>query len=83
MRTVNTRHADSALAHLFIRYMEGQITQKSWERLMQNFDHQGMTTMERKAYARFMKDVIDDGMVQSLNVPKPDEMDELLHEIRH
>ncbi len=82
MQTVQPQYAGSSLTYLLIRYMDGQIAEQSWEKMMQTFDHGDMTTFERMAYARFMNDVIADTAVNALYVPKPDELEEILQEIR-
>ncbi len=82
MQTVQSQYVGSSLSNLLIRYMDGQIAEQSWEKMMHTFDHGGMTAFERMAYARFMNDAIADTAVHSVYVPKPDEMEELLQETR-
>jgi len=82
MQTVQPHHEGSSLSNLLIRYMDGQIAEQSWDDMMLTFDHGGMTTFERRAYARFMNDVIADTTANVLYIPKPDELEELLQETR-
>jgi hypothetical protein len=82
MQTVQTQKAPSSLEHLLVHYMSGEIADPSWERIMETFDHEGVTSFERMAFARFMSEVVAEGKGRELNVPKPEELDELLGEIR-
>ncbi len=82
MQTAHPHCPGSSLTNLLIRYMDGQIAEQSWEKMMQTFDNGDMTTFERMAYARFMNDVIADTAANALYVPRPDELEELLQETR-
>ena len=82
MQTVHPQQAVSPLENLLVRYMNGQIADQSWDRMMETFDHEGVTTFERLAYARFMNELISDAGPERLHVPMPKEMEELLVEVR-
>jgi len=82
MQTVQTQKAPSSLEHLLAHYMSGEIADSSWERIMETFDHEGVSSFERMAFARYMSEVVAESQGRELNVPKPDELEELLGEIR-
>ncbi len=72
----------SALSVLFSRYLNGDITERAWDKMMKTFDHEGVSAKERMAYARFMTEVIDDSKRDKLNVPAPQEMSDILTDMR-
>jgi len=82
MQTVHPQPSLSSFEHLLVHYMNGQIAEQSWNQMMETFDHEGVPAFERMAFARFMSDVIADRNAMDLNVPKPDELEDLLVEIR-
>jgi len=82
MQTVYPQPSLSSFEHLLVHYMNGQIAEHSWDQMMETFDHEGVPVFERMAFARFMSDVIADADAKDLNVPKPDELEELLVQIR-
>lgn len=82
MQTTFTCDNRSSLSALLARYMNGQIAERSWTKLMRTFDLEGISCFERMAFARFMNDVLDDGQSERLNVPKPLEMEELLNDLK-
>ena len=82
MQTLNSQQVGSSFTDLLLRYMDGQIADRSWDKIMKTIDQEGLTTTERMAFARFMNEVIDDASSVALHVPGPSEMKELLSEIR-
>ena len=82
MQTFHPQHPTSSFENLFLRYVNGQIADRSWHRMMETFDHEGVTVFERMAFARFVTEVIDDLGSDELRIPGPDEMEELLIETR-
>lgn len=67
---------------LLARYMQGQIGEVVWTKLMRVFDAEGVTSRERMAYARFMSEMLAESEHSSLNIPVGDEMTGILSEIR-
>ncbi len=67
---------------LLARYMQGQIGEAVWTKLMRVFDAEGVTSRERMAYARFMSEMLAEREQSSLNIPVGDEMTGILSEIR-
>ncbi len=82
MQTSFSLDSGSSFSALLARYMNGQIAERSWKKLMKTFDLAGVSSLERMAFARFMNEILADGDTDQLNVPKPAEMEELLSEIR-
>ena len=60
MQAANHHQPASSFTHLFMRYMDGQIGDRSWKKLMRSFDQGGLTKTEKQAFARFMNEVIAD-----------------------
>lgn len=67
---------------LLARYMQGQIGEVVWTKLMRVFGAEGVTSRERMAYARFMSEMLAEREQSSLNIPVGDEMTGILSEIR-
>ena len=82
MQTANSQHVESSFTNLLLRYMDGQIADRSWDKIMKTIDQEGLTTKERMAFARFMNEVIEEAPSVALHVPKPAEMEDLLSEVR-
>jgi len=82
MQTVNSQHIGSSFTNLLLHYMDGQITDRSWDKIMKTVDQEGLTRKERMAFARFMNERIEDPSSDSLHVPGPAELEQLLSEIR-
>jgi Ca2+-binding EF-hand superfamily protein len=78
MQTTQLFQRQSALSVLFSRYLNGDITERAWKKMMQTFDQEGVSATERMAFARFMSEVIDETEQTGLNVPKPEEMTDIL-----
>jgi len=72
----------SALLMLLARYVNGQIADISWKKLMHVFDRAEMTSPERLALARFVNDLLAERRDNSINVPKLKETRALLKETR-
>ena len=73
--------AASSFSTLFARYVNGQITDKAFNKIMKTFDAIGISQNERIAFARFMNDMIVDGR-DKLNVPQPEEARDILTDMR-
>lgn len=73
---------NSAFASLLIRYMDGEIADRSWNQIMNTIDQSGLTGTERMAFARFMNEMIEDAPNVDLHLPKPEEIEELMTLIR-
>ena len=82
MQTISLVPRQTAFSVLFSRYINGDITERVWKRMMRTFDHEGITATERMAFARFMTEVIDDEKDGRLNVPAPEEMSAILTDMR-
>lgn len=68
----------SALSLLFARYVAGQINDSNWERIMRVFDTGEASPDERVAFANFISDVCIELGPEAVNVPQPEEVDEML-----
>ncbi|MEQ9104578.1 MAG: hypothetical protein RIE53_07750 [Rhodothermales bacterium] len=73
---------NTAFDNLLARYLNGQIGERVWSRLMRTFDFSGMSTHEREAYLRFMNDVAPEGGLQLKYVPRTAELSNILQDIR-
>ena len=80
--TPNPAYADSALTTLLTRYVKGQIEPSYWKKLMSIFDASDVTAQERLAMATFFDDVIGEGGLQAVKVPRIQEATDLLIETR-
>ena len=72
----------TSFSSLLARYMQGQIAETAWKKLMSAFDAEGVTSPERMAYARFMNEMLTERAKSNLNIPVGDEMAGLLIETR-
>jgi len=72
----------TSFSSLLARYMQGEIADTAWKKLMSAFDAEGVTSPERMAYARFMNEMLTERARQSLNIPVSDEMAGFLVETR-
>jgi len=72
----------SAFSLLFSRYINGDITERAWAKLMHTFDKEGLSATERMAYARFMSEMIDESGNGRLNVPSSKEVKDILADLR-
>lgn len=82
MQTISLYPRQTALSVLFSRYLNGDITERAWRRMMRTFDHEGVSATDRMAFARFMTEVIDESEEGRLNVPAPEEMTDILSDMR-
>ena len=73
---------NNAINKLLARYLNGEIGDRMWTRLMKTFDFSGMSAHERQAYVRFMNDIADEGSLQLKYVPRTTEMSTILQDIR-
>lgn len=74
--------SNSAFTMLLNLYMQGHITDSVWARMMQLFDADGTTNMERMALARYVKDVVSENGTRSLFIPRVSELNEVLSDLR-
>jgi len=72
----------TSFSSLLARYMQGQIAESAWTKLMTAFDAEGVTSTERMAYARFMNDMLTERARFALNIPADDEISGILMETR-
>ncbi len=83
MTTLATLHRrPTAFASLFVRFMNGEIGDASWTRLMQIFDAGPATPEEREAFATFFSELLQEADTRDDSVPEEAEMEGLLQEIR-
>ncbi|NNE70855.1 MAG: hypothetical protein HKN29_10905 [Rhodothermales bacterium] len=64
-------------------YMQGHISEKVWKRVMRLMDSQNATKQERMALARYVRDVVAETGVASLNMPRVTELSDMLAHVRH
>jgi len=82
MQTISLAPRKTAFSVLFSRYLNGDITERVWKKMMRTFDQEGISATERMAFARFMTEVIDDNKEGRVNVPAPEEMSDILTDMR-
>lgn len=70
------RCASSALPLLFARYVAGQIAQAQWDDFAGAFDAADASADERAAFAAFYLETTSGG--EDVQLPKPDELEDLL-----
>ncbi|ARA94196.1 hypothetical protein AWN76_014225 [Rhodothermaceae bacterium RA] len=63
---------------LFARYVTGQIADAVWTQIMSVIDADGTTQQERTALTAWVYDALEDLGPQGLNLPKVDEVADLL-----
>lgn len=83
MQPASQRSCSTALPRLFARYVTGQITEPSWQSLMNLFDADSVTVQERMAMAKFFNDLVEDFGPQALFTPRLEEAVALLVDTRH
>jgi hypothetical protein len=71
----------SSFSMLFARYVNGQINENAFKKMMHTFDSARINRTERLAFARFMNDMISEGR-GGLNVPRPEEAEDILTDMR-
>lgn len=76
--TLSRPAPSSALPALLARYVNGELPDGFWHRLMLTFDAGEITTAERQALARFVNDLLAEGNPNGINLPKPEETTALL-----
>ena len=82
MQTSLPYNRQSSLSILFTRYLNGDINESAWRRMMSTLDREGISPKERMALARFITEAIDERKPGRLNLPGPEELDELLTDLR-
>ncbi len=63
---------------LLARYVNGEIADRFWRRLMRTFDADEITTEERLALARFVNDLLSERGPRVVNIPRLEETTALL-----
>ena len=74
---------NSSLTMLFNLYMQGQISERVWKRMMRLMDSKKATKTERMALARYVRDVMEETGTASLNMPRVNELGDMLMHVRH
>lgn len=72
----------TSFSALLARYMQGQIGESAWRKLMTVFDAEGVTSRERMAFARFINEMLAERETIFSNIPSSDEVTGLLTAIR-
>lgn len=67
-----------ALSVLFARYVSGQINDAIWEQITRILDADDTTPEERMGLMNFISDAWDDLGLDAVNLPKLDEINDLL-----
>ena len=80
--TLTSSATTPSFSHLLARYMNGQIAETAWKKLMGVFDAEGVTSDERMAYARFMNELLAERQKSAVSIPARDEMTDLLAHVR-
>lgn len=75
-------HRISALSILFARYVAGQIGDPAWAQIMDVLDADGATLDERVALAYFISDAWSELGPYIIEVPKADEVQDMLKQMR-
>jgi hypothetical protein len=75
--------SNSSLTMLFNLYMQGQISERVWKRMMRLMDSKKATKTERMALARYVRDVMEETGAASLNMPRVTELGDMLTHVRH
>ena len=83
MASLTLQQGTSSFPVLLARYMHGDIPDTMWTRLMRLFDADGVTAPERMALARFVNELVAEGLDKSLQVPREEEVKDLLDDTRH
>ncbi len=83
MASANLASNNSSLTMLFNLYMQGQISEKVWKRMMRLMDSKKATKTERMALARYVRDVMEETGAASLNMPRVTELGDMLTHVRH
>lgn len=68
----------SAHSLLFARYVTGQIKESSWRQITRVFDAEVASHDERDAFASFISDAWNEVGPDSLDVPRLEEVEEML-----
>lgn len=71
-------HSLSALSLLFARYVAGQITEPAWKQISSIFDAGLVSADERVAFASFISDACSELGPDSVKVPRPEEVEDVL-----
>lgn len=83
MASITLQQGRSSFPVLLARYVQGDINDSMWKRLMTLLDADGVTEPERMALARFVNEVVAENGQKSLFVPREEEVKDLLSETRH
>lgn len=72
----------SSLSMLLNLYMQGAISEKVWKRMMRLMDSENASKTERMALARYVRDVVSETGAASLNMPRVNELGDMLANLR-
>ena len=72
------RHVLPAHTLLFARYVAGQIAEPAWQHISSVFDGEVASPVERDAFATFLSDACSELGPDALNVPRLEEVEEIL-----
>ncbi len=64
-------------------YMQGQISEQLWQRMMRLFDHEATSKTERMALVRYVSDMVSEDASDSLHMPLATDLAEVLSHVRH
>lgn len=71
-------NGDTAMSHLFARYVAGEISDGAWDHIMNIFDSGDALPEEREALANFISDACLDLGPGEVEVPKADEVNDFV-----
>jgi len=78
MEITNTHDRKTALSMLFSRYLNGDIHEGAWRKMMRTLDDESLQPNERIAFARYMNEMIAESQRDGFNIPAPEEVREIL-----
>lgn len=80
--TTGCNHRIPAFSILFARYIAGQIGDTAWSQIMDVLDSEDATLDERVALANFINDAWSELGSDSIEVPGPGEVQDMLLQLR-
>ena len=78
MASANLTPSGSSMSNLLTLYMQGQITERQWKRMMRIMDSRKASKTERMAIARYFRDVVSEKGSSALRMPKLGEVNDML-----
>jgi hypothetical protein len=75
--------SSSSLSMLLNLYMQGQISEQLWQRMMRLFDDEATSKTERMALVRYVRDVVSEDGSDSQYMPRAKDLSEVLSHVRH